>query len=42
MDKFDLVVIGSGPAGFSAAMRAIDYGKHVCILICFNNLEIQR
>lgn len=32
MDKFDLVVIGSGPAGFSAAMRAIDFGKHVCIV----------
>ncbi|MEN9998445.1 MAG: hypothetical protein RI922_1435, partial [Bacteroidota bacterium] len=24
MDKFDLIVIGGGPAGYSAAMRAID------------------
>ncbi len=32
MEKYDLVVIGSGPAGFSAAMRAIDFGKHVCIV----------
>lgn len=32
MEKFDLVVIGSGPAGWSAAMRAIDLNKHVCII----------
>lgn len=32
MEHFDLVVIGSGPGGFSAAMRAIDFGKHVCII----------
>ncbi len=32
MDKFDLVIIGSGPAGFSAAMRAIDFKKSVCII----------
>lgn len=32
MEKFDIVVIGSGPAGFSAAMRAIDMNKHVCII----------
>jgi len=29
---FDLCVIGCGPAGFAAAMRAIDVGKHVCII----------
>ena len=29
---FDLVVIGSGPAGYSAAIRALDYGLHVCIV----------
>jgi len=28
----DLVVIGSGPAGFSAAIRALDYGLNVCII----------
>jgi dihydrolipoamide dehydrogenase len=32
MEKFDLAVIGSGPAGFSAAMRAIDISKHVCLI----------
>ena len=32
MEKFDLIVIGSGPAGFAAAMRALDFGKHVCLL----------
>lgn len=30
--KFDLVVIGGGPAGYAAAMRAIDYGKRVCLI----------
>ncbi|HAN77217.1 MAG TPA: NAD(P)/FAD-dependent oxidoreductase, partial [Bacteroidales bacterium] len=32
MDKFDLIILGSGPAGYSAAMRAYDFGKHVCII----------
>lgn len=32
IEKFDLVVLGSGPAGFSAAMRAIDFKKSVCII----------
>lgn len=31
-EKFDLVVIGGGPAGYAAAMRAIDYGKKVCLI----------
>jgi len=31
MEKFDLIVIGGGPAGYAAAMRAIDYGKRVCL-----------
>ena len=30
--KFDVCVIGSGPAGFAAAMRSYDFGKHVCIV----------
>jgi len=32
MEKYDLVIIGSGPAGFSSAMRGIDYCKNVCII----------
>jgi len=29
---FDVCVIGSGPAGFAAAMRSYDFDKHVCII----------
>ncbi|MCK5537264.1 MAG: NAD(P)/FAD-dependent oxidoreductase [Bacteroidales bacterium] len=32
MEKFDIAIIGSGPAGFSAAMRGIDLKKHVCLI----------
>ena len=32
MDKFDLIIIGGGPAGYAGAMRAIDYGKRVCLI----------
>lgn len=32
MKKFDLLIIGSGPAGFSASSRALDFGKNVCIV----------
>jgi dihydrolipoamide dehydrogenase len=32
MEKFDLVVIGSGPGGYTAAVRALDFKKHVCIV----------
>jgi len=32
MTKFDLAVIGSGPGGFSATMRAVDFGKNVCLI----------
>ena len=31
-DIFDLCVLGCGPAGFAGAMRALDFGKHVCII----------
>ncbi len=32
MDKYDLCVIGGGPAGYAAAMRAIDFGKKVMLV----------
>ncbi len=32
MEKFDLIVIGGGPSGYAAAMRAIDFGKRVCLI----------
>ena len=32
LEKYDLVVIGGGPAGYAAAMRAIDFGKKVCLI----------
>lgn len=30
--EYDVCVIGCGPAGFAAAMRAWDFGKKVCIV----------
>ena len=32
MEKFDLIIIGVGPAGYAAAMRGIDFGKRVCLI----------
>lgn len=32
MEKFDLVVIGAGPAGYAAAMRGLDFDKKVCLI----------
>jgi dihydrolipoamide dehydrogenase len=32
MKKFELVVIGAGPAGYAAAMRGVDFGKNVCLI----------
>jgi dihydrolipoamide dehydrogenase len=32
MEKFDLIVIGGGPAGYAAAMRGIDFQKNVCLI----------
>jgi dihydrolipoamide dehydrogenase len=32
MHKFDVCVIGAGPSGYAAAMRAIDYGKRVLVI----------
>ncbi|MEQ8323894.1 MAG: NAD(P)/FAD-dependent oxidoreductase [Vicingaceae bacterium] len=32
MEKYDLCVIGGGPAGYAGAMRAIDFGKKVILV----------
>ncbi|MCE1199032.1 MAG: NAD(P)/FAD-dependent oxidoreductase [Marinilabiliales bacterium] len=32
MKHFDLAVIGSGPGGLAATMRAVDFGKNVCLI----------
>ena len=32
METFDIAVVGAGPAGVSAALRAADQGAHVCII----------
>ncbi|MFY8185712.1 MAG: FAD-dependent oxidoreductase, partial [Bacteroidia bacterium] len=32
MEKYDLVVIGGGPAGYAGAMRAIDFKKKVLLV----------
>ncbi len=32
MEQYDVCVIGCGPGGFAAAMRALDFGKKVCII----------
>jgi dihydrolipoamide dehydrogenase len=32
IDKYDVCIIGSGPGGFAAAMRAYDFGKKVCLI----------
>jgi dihydrolipoamide dehydrogenase len=37
MEKFDLVVIGAGPSGYAAAMRAVDFKKRV-LLVERNNI----
>jgi dihydrolipoamide dehydrogenase len=31
-EKYDLCIIGGGPAGYAAAMRAIDFGKTVLLI----------
>jgi dihydrolipoamide dehydrogenase len=32
MNKYDLCIIGGGPAGYAAAMRALDYNKKVLLV----------
>ncbi len=32
MKKFDVAVIGAGPAGYAAAMRAVDFNKKVALI----------
>ena len=32
MEKYDLCIIGAGPSGYAAAMRAVDFGKKVVLI----------
>src|SRR5688572_15344677 len=32
MQKFDLIVIGAGPSGYAAAMRALDFKKKTLLI----------
>ena len=32
MEKYDICIIGGGPSGYAAAMRAIDFGKKVILI----------
>ncbi|HCW09130.1 MAG TPA: pyridine nucleotide-disulfide oxidoreductase, partial [Cytophagales bacterium] len=32
MERFDLVVIGAGPSGYAAAMRAVDFKKKILLI----------
>ncbi len=32
MDRYDICVIGGGPSGYAAAMRALDFGKKVLLV----------
>ncbi len=32
MEKYDVIVIGAGPAGYAAAMRTVDFKKSVALI----------
>jgi len=32
MERYDLCIIGAGPSGYAAAMRAVDFGKKVVLI----------
>ena len=32
MENYDLCVLGGGPSGYAAAMRAVDFGKKVILV----------
>ena len=32
MEKYDLCIIGCGPSGYAAAMRAVDFNKSVLLV----------
>lgn len=32
MEKFDIIVVGSGPGGYVAAVRAAQLGKSVAVI----------
>ncbi|MEJ2038678.1 MAG: NAD(P)/FAD-dependent oxidoreductase [Desulfosarcinaceae bacterium] len=31
-EKYDVCILGAGPGGFAGAMRAVDLGRHVCLV----------
>ncbi len=31
-NKYDVCILGAGPGGFAGAMRALDVGRHVCLI----------
>ena len=37
-EKFDLIVIGAGPSGYAAAMRALDFKKKVLLIESFQKI----
>ena len=32
MERYDVCIIGAGPSGYAAAMRALDFGKKVLLI----------
>ncbi|MCX8490553.1 MAG: FAD-dependent oxidoreductase, partial [Cyclobacteriaceae bacterium] len=32
MERFDLIIIGAGPSGYAAAMRALDFKKKILLI----------
>ena len=40
MDRYDLCVLGGGPSGYAAAMRAVDFGKKVLLSVSYTHLTL--
>ena len=39
---YDVIVLGSGPGGYPAAIRASQFGKKVAIIISINDNKVFR